>query len=160
MIIITGLLFLFTLPFFIYWCGKETPLKKYLVIVLEVIAIGALIFSSVLVALDIPYIIEGGQLYEGEPLCVTHKRVAVTIENSEDAYWFEEGIMFDDVAGGDVYVLPHTHLVYRIQTNDLIHILTNNNEYNAMNPGSLSVFLFVCIIAMWGYVIKSWIKWD
>lgn len=160
MIIVAGLLFLFTLPFFIYWCGKQTPLKKYMVIILEVIAIGTLIFSSVLVMLDIPYIIEGGQLYEGEPLSVTHRRVTVKIENDEDSYWFEDRINFDNLSGRDVYVLPHTHLVYRIQTNNLVHILTNNNEYNTMQPGSLSLFFFVCVIAMWGYMIKSWIKWD
>ncbi|MBQ8540499.1 MAG: hypothetical protein IJ435_03385 [Clostridia bacterium] len=160
MIIITGMLFLLTLPFFIYWVGKETPLKKHVVIILETIAIGTLIFSSVLVLLDISYIIKGGQLYEGEPLFISSRsKGTITLSNGEDEYWME--VMFGkDHTEGDVYVLPHTGLVYKIETYDIIDLLVGDKGYHIMQFGVMSLTFLVFAIIFGSIAIKAWYKWS
>ncbi len=159
MVIITGMLFLLTMPFFIYWCGKETPLKKHNVIILETVAIGVLIFSSVLVALDIPYIIKGGQLYEGEPLYLYVANGTASLENENVAYWLENSTFLDVNPEADIYVLPHTHLVYRIENKGIADILLDRPAYHIKDFGSLSLTLLLFEIVFLVMTIKAWHKW-
>ncbi|MBQ8002026.1 MAG: hypothetical protein IJ297_01130 [Clostridia bacterium] len=160
MIIIIGMLFLLIIPFFIYWVGKETPLKKHVVIILETIAIGILIFSSVLVALDIPYIIEGGQLYEGEPLYMYVAKGTASLENDNVSYWMESSTFLDVNPEADIYVLPHTHLVYRIANNSIYDILLDRPAYHIKAFGTLSLTLLLFEIVFLVMTIKAWHKWS
>ncbi len=160
MIIITGMLFLMTIPFFIYWTGKETHLKKHVVIILEAMAIGTLIFASVLVALDIPYIMEGGQLYEGEPLYVSVAKGCASLESDNVSYWMESVTFPDLNPQADIYVLPHTHLVYRIENNSISDILLNRPSYHIKDFGTFSLTLLLFEILFLVMSIKAWYKWS
>lgn len=153
MIIIVGILLLLTLPFFIYAVYKTVPIKKHMFIIYEVIAVAVLLFCSTLVVLDIPYIINGGQFYDDGPLYYMGK---VEIGNGNDTYWLTKDLFGDDVAEAKVYVLPHTHLVYKIETNDFFDPV----PYHIMDFSMFAMMLIVLEgIFLWG-VIDAWYKWS
>ncbi len=161
MIIITGILFLLTLPFFIYWIGKEAPLKKYIVIILEVIAIGALTFGSVPIALDIPYIIKGGQLYEGKPLHM-NTNVARKVDSlgNDSVTYYMDSRYINVRDGADIYVLPHTRLVYKIENNDIMEKVIQRPTYHIKTFGPMSLEFLVSAIMLFGVSIWLWYKWS
>lgn len=162
MIIITKTLFLLSIPFFVYWCGKEIPsLKKCIIAILEVVAIGALILNSTLVILDIPYIIKGGQLYEGEPLYMNTDaaRKADSLGN-DNVTCYMDSLYLNISDGADVYVLPHTHLVYKIENNDIMEAVLQRPTYHIKNFGTRSLVFLVSAIMFFGVLIKVWYKWN
>ncbi|MBQ6795583.1 MAG: hypothetical protein IJO83_05505 [Clostridia bacterium] len=162
MILITGMLFLLSVPFFIYWCGKEIPkMKKWVIVTLEVIAIGFLVFNSVMVILDIPYIIKGGQLYEGEPLYMDTNagRRFDSVGNDSVTYYMDSNYL--EVSGGaDIYVLPHTRMVYKIENNSIVEAVLQRPAYHIKNFGEMSFVNLVAAIMFFGLSIWSWYKWN
>ena len=160
MIIITELLFLLSVPFFIYWCGKNIPkLKRWVIAILEVIAIGVLVFDCVMVILDIPYIIKGGQLYEGEPLYMNTNvgRKLDSIGNANVTYYMDS-LYLEVSDGADVYVLPHTRLVYKIENNDIMEAVLQRPAYHVKNFGEGSLALLVAAIMLFGVSVVLWYK--
>ncbi len=162
MIIITEMLFLLSVPFFIYWCGKNIPkLKRWVIAILEVIAIGVLVFNITLVVLDIPYIIKGGQLYVGEPIYMnTNVGRKIDSIGNDNVTYYMDSLYLNVSDGADIYVLPHTHLVYKIENNDIMEAVLQRPAYHIKNFGTGSFTLLVSAIMFFGVSVVLWYKWN
>lgn len=127
MIIISVMLLLLTIPFFIYSIYKCNPMKKHTFIIYEIIAVAVLLFCSTFVVLDIPYIIKGGLKCDEAVIYTESHRYGTTVETqSGKRYWASDGQQYGNPAWvtslnaaeeGEVelYVLPHTRLVYKVR---------------------------------------------
>ncbi len=128
MILIIGEIILITIPFVIYsvYNGHLTKLKKGWLIILEIIAVAALLFVSFKIAADIPYIVRGGKLCEDKIAYVTESAARFTTTTvttqSGEKYWavgnaLDLWVNEKDLYGNPnaaLYILPNTRLIYKI----------------------------------------------
>lgn len=173
-----------TIPFLIYWM----PLKKWMKVLFQTAAIGVLIFATVLIALDVPYIIKGGLKCDEAVIYTESHKSGTTVETqSGKRYWSSDGTQYGNpewvtslntAEEGEVelYVLPHTRLIYKVKQVrsriletalenpkyiPLIYQVGRSLPYDLYNMRELSFFDFGLLIAtamLWYGIYKEYTK--
>lgn len=188
MIIITGMLLLLTIPFFIYAIYKTTPIRKHIFIMYEIIAAAVLLFCSTLVVLDIPYIIKGGLKCDEAVVYTESQRWGSIVEiESGKKYWSSDGHRYGgpdwlkslknaEEGEVEIYVLPHTRLIFKVRQvknyylekviengtyNSFIHQFARIPPYDLHKMRELSMtdlWIFVSTAMLWYAIYKSFTK--